>query len=104
MIGIDARIPLHRWLDDEPARHQRTDAQPAAHGGAPGSSGVTDVVLAEAVWTLKSAFDQDKPAPLSTVRGLWGETAFALEDREAVAAALGLFDACSVGAVIAPTA
>jgi predicted nucleic-acid-binding protein len=57
-----------------------------------GSLLVTDVVLAEAVWTLKSAFDQDKPAQLLAVRSLLDETAFAFEDREAVAAALGLFE------------
>jgi predicted nucleic-acid-binding protein len=53
---------------------------------------VTDVVLAEAVWTLKSAYDQDKPAQLLAVRSLLDETAFAFEDREAVAAALSLFE------------
>jgi predicted nucleic-acid-binding protein len=58
----------------------------------PGSLLVTDVVLAEAVWTLKSAFAQDKNAQSLAVRSLLDETAFAFEDREAVAAALGLFE------------
>ena len=51
-----------RWLNDDPAQNRRIDALLAAHGGMPGSLLVTDVVLAEAVWTLKSAFDQDKDA------------------------------------------
>ncbi len=63
----------------------------------PGSLLVTDLVLAEAVWTLKSAFDQDKHAQAIAVRSLLEETAFAFEDREAVAVALGLFEADSCG-------
>ena len=58
---------------------------------------MTDVVLAEAVWTLRSAFDQDKDAQLIAVRSLLEETAFAFEDREAVAVAVTLFEAGSCG-------
>ena len=57
----------------------------------PGSLLLTDVVLAEAVWTLKSAFEQGKHAQSLAVRSLLEETAFAFEDRETVAAALGPF-------------
>jgi predicted nucleic-acid-binding protein len=97
MIGIDTNILLRLWLNDDPAQNKRIDALLTAHGGTPGSLLVTDVVLAEAVWTLKSAFDQDKPAQLLAVRSLLDETAFAFEDREAVAAALSLFEAGSCG-------
>jgi predicted nucleic-acid-binding protein len=97
MIGIDTNILLHLWLNDDPAQNRRIDALLAAHGGMPGSLLVTDVVLAQAVWTLKSAFDQDRHAQSIAVRSLLEETAFALEDREAVAAALCLFEAGSCG-------
>jgi predicted nucleic-acid-binding protein len=63
----------------------------------PGSLLVTDVVLIEAVWTLKSALEQDQHAQLIAVRSLLEETAFGFEDREAVAAALSLFEAGSCG-------
>ena len=99
MIGIDTNILLRLWLNDDPAQNKRIDALLAAHGGTPGSLLVTDVVLAEAVWTLKSAYDQDKPAQLLAVRSLLDETAFAFEDREAIAAALSLFEAGSCGFV-----
>jgi predicted nucleic-acid-binding protein len=59
MIGVDTNILLRLWLNDDPAQNRRIDALLAAHGGMPGSLQVTDVVVAEAVWTLKSAFDQD---------------------------------------------
>ena len=51
----------------------------------------------EAIWTLRSAFDQDKDAQLRAVRSLLDETAFAFEDREAVAGALSLFESGSCG-------
>ena len=92
MIGIDTNILLRLWLKDDPAQSKRIDQLLAEHGGLPGSLLVTDVVLVEAVWTLKSAFEQDKRAQLIAVRSLLDETAFAFEDREAVAAALTLFE------------
>jgi predicted nucleic-acid-binding protein len=97
MIGIDTDILLRLWLDDDPAQNQRIDALLAAHGNTPGSVLVTDVVLVEAVWTLKAAFDQDKRAQSTAVRSLLEEPAFAFDDREAVAAALSLFEAGSCG-------
>jgi predicted nucleic-acid-binding protein len=97
MIGIDTNILLRLWLNDDPVQAKRIDALLAAHGGMPGSLLVTDVVLAEAIWTLKSAFEQDKTSQLVAIRSLLDETAFAFEDREAVAAALSLFEAGSCG-------
>lgn len=97
MIGIDTNILLRLWLNDDPAQNKRTDELLAAHGGMPGSLLVTDVVLAKAVWTLKAAFEQDRHGQLIAIRSLLEETAFAFEDREAVAAALILFETGSCG-------
>lgn len=58
----------------------------------PGSLLVTDVVLVEVIWTLRSAFEQDKHVQSLAVRSLLEGTAFAFEDREAVLAALSLFE------------
>ena len=62
MIGIDTNILLRLWLNDDAAQNKRIDTLLAQHGSTPESLLVTDVVLAEAVWTLRSAFDQDKAA------------------------------------------
>ena len=97
MIGIDTNILLRLWLNDDPRQNKRLDSLLAEHGRAPGSLLVTDVVLAEAIWTLRSAFDQDKQAQLMAVRSVLDETAFAFEDREAVAGALSLFESGSFG-------
>jgi predicted nucleic-acid-binding protein len=92
MIGIDTNILLRLWLNDAPGQNKRIDALLAEHGGTPGSLLVTDVVLAEAVWTLRSAFDQGKAEQLLAVRSLLNETAFAFEDRDAVAQAADMFE------------
>jgi predicted nucleic-acid-binding protein len=97
MIGIDTNILLRLWLNDDTAQTKRIDALLAEHGSTPGSLLVTDAVLAEAVWTLKSAFEQDKAAQLLAVRSLLEETAFSFEDREALGRAVALFEESSCG-------
>ena len=92
MIGIDTNILLRLWLNDDPAQNKRIDALLAEHGSTPGSMLVSDVVLAETVWTLRSAFDQDKAGQLIALRSLLNETAFAFEDREAVVQAVAMFE------------
>lgn len=95
MIGLDTNILLRLWLNDDSAQNRRIDKLLSEHGNMPGSLLVTDVVLAEAVWTLRSAYQQDKSAQLLAVRSLLHETAFTFEDREAVAIAVSLFEAAS---------
>jgi len=97
MIGIDTNILLRLWLNDDPAQNKRIDALLAEHGSAPGSLLVTDVVLAEAVWTLGSAYEQDKAAQLTAVRSLLDEAAFAFENRDAVVRAAALFEHSACG-------
>jgi predicted nucleic-acid-binding protein len=97
MIGLDTNILLRLWLNDDPAQNKRIDTLLAEHGSPAGSLMVSDVVLAEAVWTLRSAFAQDKSAQLMAVRSLLNEAAFAFEDREAVAQAVDMFEASSCG-------
>jgi predicted nucleic-acid-binding protein len=97
MIGIDTNILLRLWLNDAPAQNSRIDALLDAHGSAPASMLLTDVVLAEAVWTLRSAYDQDKAAQLTALRSVLEEIAFAFEDRGAVAAAVTMFESSACG-------
>ena len=92
MIGLDTNILLRLWLNDDPAQNERIDKLLAEHGSAPGSLLLSDVVLAEAVWTLRSAYRQDKTAQMLALRSLLDEPAFAFEDREAVARAISLFE------------
>ena len=97
MIGLDTNILLRLWLNDAPAQNRRIDAMLAEYGGTPGALLVTDVVLAEAVWTLRSAYGQDKPAQLTALQSLLDETAFAFEDRAAVIESVAMFEKGSCG-------
>lgn len=97
MIGLDTNVLLRLWLNDDEAQGRRVESLIAEHGQAIGSLLVTDVVLAEALWTLSSAYEQDKKAQLLAVRSLLDEPAFCFEDREAVDAAVALFEKASCG-------
>ena len=97
MIGVDTNILLRLWLNDAPSQNSRIDALLDAHGGTPESMLLTDVVLAEAVWTLRCAYGQDKAAQLMALRSVLGEIAFAFEDRNAVARAVTLFEGSACG-------
>ena len=97
MIGIDTNILRRLWLNDDPAQNRRIDALLAEHGRTAGSLLVSDVVLAQAVWTLASAYGQDKSAQQAAVRSLLDETAFAFESREAVGRAAALFEQGTCG-------
>ena len=97
MIGIDTHILLRLWLDDAPAQNKRIDTLLAEYGSTPGALLVTDVVLAEAVWTLRAAFDQGKGKQLIALQSLLQETVFAFEDRQAVTDAVALFEISSCG-------
>ena len=97
MIGIDTNILLRLWLNDAPAQNKRIDAVLAEHGSAPASLLVSDVVLAEALWTLRSAYEQDKAAQLSAVCSLLQETAFAFDDRDAIEQAVAMFEQSACG-------
>jgi predicted nucleic-acid-binding protein len=97
VIGLDTNILLRLWLNDDPAQNKRIDALLAEHGTAPGSLLVSDVVLAEATLTLRSAYQQDKAALLLAVRSLLDETAFAFEDREAVELSVAMFEGSTCG-------
>jgi predicted nucleic-acid-binding protein len=97
MIGIDTNLLLRLWLNDAPAQNKTIDALLDKYGTAPASLLVTDVVLAEAVWTLRAAYSQDKAAQLMALRSLLDEVAFAFEDRDAVVRAVTLFEQSACG-------
>lgn len=97
MIGLDTNFLLRLWLNDDPGQNGRIDSLLDAHGRQPGSLHVSDVVLAEAIWTLRSAYAQDKASQLLALRSLLNEPAFSFEDREVVSTAVALFASTSCG-------
>lgn len=96
-------VPLTvEQMDEAVAQHLRDKHVPARSarkwaGQWSASTPTSCCVLAEAVWTLRSAFEQDKVAQLLALKSLLDETAFAFEDREAIVQAVALFESGSCG-------
>lgn len=97
MIGIDTNLVLRLLLDDDPTQNPKIDALMAAHALAPGSVLISDVVLAEALWTLRTVYEQSKPALIAAVGSLLAQPAFAFEDRGAVEQAALSFRGSNAG-------
>ena len=94
-IGIDTNILLRLRPNDDPTQNHRIDALVVEHGSTPGSLLIVDVVLAEALRTLRSAYGQSKPAQVAALRSLLSEPAFAFENRATVEQALASFEGSS---------
>ena len=84
MIGIDTNVLLRLWLDDDPAQTQRIAALFERYAQGEQSILVNDVVLAEAIWVLRSAYAQSTAAQLKALHSLLDEPVYAFEDRAAV--------------------
>ncbi len=97
MIGIDTNVLLRLWLDDDAAQARRITLLFAQHGTQPGAVLVTDVVLAEAVWTLQSAYGQGRAQQLLALRSLLDEPAFCFQDRASIERAVELFAQAKCG-------
>jgi len=82
---------LRLLLNDDPAQKSRVDALLDEHGQTAGALRVSDVVLAEVFWTLRSAYAQDKKALLLALHGLLDEPSIAFESRQAVQTAVEQF-------------
>ena len=97
MVGIDTNVLLRLLLDDDAAQSAHIDAWLAALPTTAGQVHIADVVLAETVWTLSSAYKQPKTAVLTALQALHDEPMFSFEDRAAVAAATATFAVAACG-------
>ena len=89
MIAIDTNVLLRYLLADDVSQY--TKAKTLIMSQRPVL--VTDVVLAEAVWTLTGKrYSLDKVAICTVVRALVGDSAFVFEDNQVVWSALRDFE------------
>ena len=85
MIAIDTNVLLRYLLADDAAQHKK--ARSVIEGRGPVL--ITDVVLAEAVWTLAGKrYNLNKKSICEVVRGLIGDGAFKFESSQVVWSAL----------------
>jgi predicted nucleic-acid-binding protein len=85
VISVDTNVLLHYLLADDPGQFRRAKKLITRHKPAL----ITDVVLAETVWTLTGKrYGFDKTQICGVVRALIGDQGFAFEDAQVVWSAL----------------
>ncbi|MDQ2927950.1 MAG: type II toxin-antitoxin system VapC family toxin [Caldimonas sp.] len=84
MIGIDTDVLLRLLLNDDAGQMASIEKLFDAYAQRPGSVLISDVVLAETVWTLGAVYRQPKAALLNALRAMLAEPAYAFESRAAV--------------------
>lgn len=85
MIAIDTNVLLRYLLADDVSQHKKAKALIETQRYVL----ITDVVLAEAVWTLTGKrYQFDKDAICAVVRGMIGDRAFSFESSQVVWSAL----------------
>ena len=95
MIGVDTNILLRLATNDDPAQVASIRRWLATH--AQGEQlYVNHVVLAEAIWTLKSVYHADRLKIAHFVDTLLGSTGFEVEDAAAVEDALKAYQSGNV--------
>lgn len=97
MIGIDTNVLLRLLLDDDPAQSARIEAWLGTLPAVAGQIHLTDVVLAEACWTLASLYQQPKSELLRALRGLLNEPMFGFDNRAAVESAVAAYEGANCG-------
>lgn len=97
MIGIDTNLLLRLLFDDDPAQNAKIDALMSAHATRLASVMLTDVVLAETFWTLRTVYRQPKSALVGAIQSLLAQPAFAFENRVAVEQAVATFSDSNAG-------
>ena len=90
MIGIDTNILLRLATSDDAAQVKTVTRWLAAHAPAVPLH-VNQVVLAEALWTLKSSYGYDRAHLAAFVDALLGNAVFDIEGAASVEDALGMF-------------
>lgn len=89
MIAVDTNVLLRYLLADDDIQHKK--AQSLIENQRPVL--ITDVVLAETIWTLTGKrYNLDKEAICTVVRGLIGDGAFLFESNQVVWSALNDYE------------
>jgi predicted nucleic-acid-binding protein len=96
VISLDTNVLLRLWLRDDDAQFQQAAKLLAQHGGEIGAVFLCDVVLAEAVWALRTAYRRARRSIVFALEATLAEPAYAFEDRSVVEAALALYRASAV--------
>lgn len=91
MIGLDTNVLLRLLLADDEAQFKKARQIVATASGTVGGVLLSDVVLAELVWTLRAAYRRSNTEVVAALDALVAQPAFAFKDRDLVTAALAAY-------------
>jgi predicted nucleic-acid-binding protein len=89
MIGLDTNVLLRVFIDDDPAQTQA--ARGVVAGAERSGCFVSNLVLTELIWTLRSRYKTDRARIVDILRRLLDRAEFAIENRDTVREATRLF-------------
>jgi len=92
MIALDTNVLVRLVLRDDKTPAERARKLFEAHAHSDGSLFVSDVVLAEFAWVLKSRYALPNDAVARALGALLGNATLAWQSREAAVAALRAFE------------
>ena len=92
MIALDTNVLLRLLLNDDAARSRKAQQAVEAVEAAGGQVMLNDIVLAEAVWTLRGKYDSGKHDLLRMLRGVLDTATFAFENRPVLIKALAMYE------------
>ncbi len=90
MIGIDTNIVLRLFTDDNP--EQRAAVVRLLDGRGPASIRLTNIVLAEFVWTLTRHYKRKKPEIIDVLEQLLQREELVFENRSALMTAVRWYE------------
>lgn len=92
MIALDTNVLLRLLLDDDATQSRKARREVEAVEAAGEQVMLNDIVLAEAVWTLRGKYDTGKQELLLVLRGLFDTASFAFESRPVLINALAMYE------------
>jgi predicted nucleic-acid-binding protein len=93
VIALDTNVLVRLLLNDDAEQAARARELFEANAGNDAALFVSDVVLAELAWVLRSRYAQPSSTIALALRALLGNATLAWQSREAAVQALRLYDA-----------
>ena len=93
MIALDTNVLLRLLLNDDAAQTRKARQAVELVEAAGEQILLNDIVIAEAVWTLRGKYDTGKADLLSMLRAVFDTASFSFESRPVLTRALAIYEA-----------
>ncbi len=92
MIALDTNVLLRLLLEEDAAQAAKARRELEKFDDSDGEVFINDIVLAETLWTLRAAYDCEKPDLLLTLHSLLNTATFSFENRTVLQAAVTMYE------------